>query len=247
MVCSEKETEKRKNPGRIIKRVLSTLITVILVLSLTISITVTLKKIMGKSPDFCGFRIFYIATDSMEPTISAGAAILTHQKPDRQYENGDIITFISSDPAIFGQPNTHRIVDYIENPDGRIYTTKGDHNPTADLTPVYAEAVLGKVVFTTGRVRFFGMLVGVITTPMGFITVIVFPILAILSLSLRDFAKACKELRNEEEKKGSGFRPDNSWMYDENSPEMQELLRREAEARMVAQEKETRKQEGGST
>ena len=247
MDYSERETEKRKNPGHIVRRVLSALITVILVLSMSISITVTLKKIMGKSPDFCGYRIFYIATDSMEPTIPAGAAILTHQKPDRQYEKGDVITFISSDPAIFGQPNTHRIVDYTENPDGRIYTTKGDHNPTVDSTPVYAEAVLGKVIFTTGKVRFFGMLVGVITTPMGFITVIVFPILAILSFALRDFAKACKKLRKEEEKNGGSSGTDNSWMYDENSPQMQELLRREAEAKKAAEEKITEKREGGST
>jgi len=237
MDCSEEsKVEKENSPGSVIKNAFSIVITAVLVLTMAISVTVTVKKVMGKTPDFFGFRIFYIATESMEPTIPAGAAVLTHKRSGAEYEIGDIITFISSDPEIYGQPNTHRIVDFIDDPGGRIYTTQGDNNPVADSYSVYNSAVLGKVLFSTGKIRFFGTLVGVITTPMGFITVIVFPILAILALSLRDFAKAFKAVREEAEAKGGAERPDNSWMYDMNSPEMQELLRREAEARKAAEE-----------
>ena len=229
------DQEKKNTFGQIVRKIISGILTALLCLTIIISLTVTWKKLQGAEPDFLGFRTFYIATGSMEPTIPAGAAVLTRKAPGGKYEVNDVITFTSYDLAIYGEPNTHRIIGYQDTENGRVYMTKGDNNPVADELTVSEKDVLGRVIFSTGKVTFFGTLVGAVTTPMGYITIIVLPILAVFALSLRDFAKSVKEVQAAEKTEDGAVKTDNSWMYDANSPVMQELLRREQEAKEKAE------------
>ena len=179
-----------------LKKILSGFVAVILALSVALCCTVVVKNALGLDKSIFGFRLFYIVSGSMEPTIPMGAAIVVHKSD--AYHMDDIITFISSDTAIYGRPNTHRIVGQTEIDGQKAYITKGDANPIADELPVLEKDVYGKVVFNTGELYGLGTVLGMMTTPLGFVTVIILPILVIIAIMIRDFTKEYKEALAEE-------------------------------------------------
>ena len=173
-----------------VKKVLSVIVAVILALSMILCCTVIIKSALGYEKSIFGYQVFYIVSGSMEPTIPTGAAILVRKS--EQYEINDIITFESSDSAIYGYPNTHRIIDAVEENGKTAFITKGDANPTADAYLVTEDTIYGKVVCHTGKMYGLGTLIGMITTPFGFLTVILLPILLIVAVLVRDFTKDYK-------------------------------------------------------
>ena len=83
-----------------------------------------------------GFSCLKVISGSMEPEIKIGDNIII--KKCKNYEEGDIITFISNDEII-----THRISSIIDDN----YYTKGDANNCNDLEPIKINQIFGKVVF----------------------------------------------------------------------------------------------------
>jgi len=182
------------------KKILSKILTVVLILLAVLCCTIMAKKAMGKEPTIFGCRIFYIVTGSMEPTIPVGATVIVHQNSDNNYEVGDVITFKASQQAISGQPNTHRIVAKDTVNGEYVYTTWGDANPSPDAEPVYGSNVYGKVIWSSGSMKWLGTFMGMVTTPMGFFACIILPILAIAGIMAKDFAKSYKQAVEEDAK-----------------------------------------------
>lgn len=87
------------------------------------------------------FRLLVVTSGSMEPAIPAGSLIALIPKDN--YASGDIISFNEAGDKV---TTTHRI-SQVEEIDGRIrYVTKGDRNEEEDLSLVYFNKVVGKVV-----------------------------------------------------------------------------------------------------
>ena len=168
------------------KKIISVLVTCILVCSIALCAIVTGKSMLGYEPTIFGLRCFYLVSGSMEPTIPTGSAVIVRKNNTGVYETGDVITFRSAEEAIYGMPNTHRIVEVVENGSGYIYITKGDANSSIDTTPVSGDQIYGKVIWNTGRMKWVGTLLGLLTTPMGFMAVIMLPTLALTVVLLRD-------------------------------------------------------------
>jgi len=95
---------------------------------------------------FFGFRIFKVATGSMEPTLTINSIIVVKKTDDLNI--GDIITFQDSRGY-----TTHRIVEMNEDS----ITTRGDANNVKD-TPITREAVIGKVLIYFNIFGFLGYL-----------------------------------------------------------------------------------------
>ena len=85
---------------------------------------------------FLGFRLFRVASGSMEPTINLNALIIIHNQKD--YQKGDIITYKDSSSY-----TTHRIVDISDD----LVITKGDANDIKDV-PISKDLIIGKVIYT---------------------------------------------------------------------------------------------------
>ncbi len=173
-----------------VKKVLQTVTTILLILSTVLCFAIVIRVSQKKDVSVFNFRIFYVKTQSMEPTISAGSFLLV--KESDNYEVNDIITFYSKDESIKGYPNTHRIVD-TSVIDGKLhYITKGDNVDRVDNDPVPPEDVLGKVCFCIDN-QFFGKIMEFLGTPIGFMTVILLPNLLIAISCMTSFIKAMKE------------------------------------------------------
>lgn len=99
----------------------------------------------GKQVSFFGYQVLRVLTGSMEPTIDENTCIIMKKVDVSQLKKGDIITFISEDPDIYGYYNTHRIYEVKQDDISgeTYYITKGDASMEPDPYPVYQNRVVG--------------------------------------------------------------------------------------------------------
>lgn len=111
------------------------------------------------------FRIFKVATGSMEPYLNVGDVVLI--KDNAKYKENDVVTY-----KYKGSYITHRVVtmndDYI--------VTKGDANNTVDEA-VKKKDVVGKVVLKLTVLSFINYIIGF---PITWILVLIIGIVLIL-------------------------------------------------------------------
>ena len=182
-----------------IKNILLKLTNVVSVLIILASIVALLKVVLakpGEAPNFFGYSLFRVMTGSMEPTIPTNSLIVVQRTDPQQLVEGDIITFYSRDPALMGEPNTHRIISFEQDGDQRLIHTKGDANNIEDHYAAHEEDVIGRVVFSSEKI---GNFVRLVSNPVVFIPLIVIPLAIMLLRSLYDGVVAAKTLAKEEE------------------------------------------------
>lgn len=190
------------------KRVISIVITALLILCTFVCFVAVLKVTISSDPSIFGYRCFYIVTGSMEPNVPVGSVLIT--KEQSEYEVGDVITFQSNDSAIAGSPNTHRIIAIETDADGNpVYRTKGDANRVPDAEGVAFDAVYGKMVFLARKTAWVSVVITFLTSPAGFLCIIVIPLLLITVLSMKDYLKTLKK-SIADSATGSGLSPDAS-------------------------------------
>ena len=95
------------------------------------------------------FPIFpsVIATGSMEPMILPGDVILIKKIDPSLVEVGDVIQF-KRDAILI----SHRVINIVEEKDGKSYQTKGDNNSTEDRELVKPEQVKGKIIYVIPKI-----------------------------------------------------------------------------------------------
>lgn len=82
-----------------------------------------------------GYRLLYVPTRSMEPTINSGSFAIGKRVSPEELNVNDIAVYKKGKTKMI-----HRIIDI----EGDIFTFKGDNNETAD-PPVNSEDILYKV------------------------------------------------------------------------------------------------------
>lgn len=89
----------------------------------------------------------------MEPNLAVGEVIVTKSVAMDKVKVGDIVSFRSQSPDMFGVIITHRVVeiDTDENNEKR-FLTKGDANLSVDGRYVLESNFVGKVIWTSGKV-----------------------------------------------------------------------------------------------
>lgn len=182
---------------KILRTIINILSVIMIVFALFVLVSVVMTK-PGQAPSVLGYSSFRVLSGSMEPTIRTDSMILVKNTPASQIVPGDVISFYSSDPALGGSVNTHRVVA-VETLNGvRIFQTKGDANVIPDEYPVSAHDLIGVVVFSS---YFMGRLVRLLSNPLVFIPVIMVPLLALLTLNMVKTVKLAKIAAKEEEEK----------------------------------------------
>ena len=154
----------------------------------------------GKTPSIFGYRILRVVSSSMEPVIPEGTCILVKETKPDTLKTGDVITFVSSDPAIYGFYNTHRIFDIYETAQGETrYITKGDSNEYPDDYDVAPEQIVGKLVKEIPGGRWFGRLVGRLHERNIYFLVVILPLLLCLISYIWQLAEAIRDKGEEKE------------------------------------------------
>ena len=129
---------------RILKYVGSGLWWAVMLLGVFLIVSFMSAHFKGEVPRIGDYSVMHIVSESMEPTIEKGTYILVKKTKPENIDQGDVICFYSTDPRIYGCPNTHRVVEepYFENGE-LLFTTKGDKNPVADTEPAKADKLIG--------------------------------------------------------------------------------------------------------
>lgn len=109
--------------------------TLLLVLLIVFCLPLTVPRLFG-------YHIYSVVSGSMEPAVPVGSLIYIREVPPEEVAEGDIIAFYGArDTASI---ITHRVVE------NRVvmgqFITRGDANPTEDLTPVPYGNLIGQAV-----------------------------------------------------------------------------------------------------
>jgi len=120
-----------------------------------------------------GYTPMAVQSDSMAPTFYSGDMIIIRSVDTSKLQVGDIICFhtiIENQYAL----NTHRIAEISETSGFRSYVTKGDNNLISDQHIISDGDIVGKYV---GKVSHLGTVLDFLGSSVGFLLVIVLPLL----------------------------------------------------------------------
>ena len=145
----------------------------IILLAALFAFTTLATKDQSQVASVAGFTPMVVKTDSMAPTFEAGDLIMIRKCDTSQLKEGDIVCFhtiIENEYAL----NTHRIQKIDEMAGVRSYTTKGDNNEISDQHVIADGDLVGKYV---GRLPKMGKVMDFLSSSVGFLVVIVLPML----------------------------------------------------------------------
>ncbi len=179
----------------IIHTILGVLLAMVVVLAaFFVIVTFTMKGNNAEVPRLFGYSMMTVQSGSMEPTISEGDVIIVEEVKDlTELDKGDIITFhtvIDMKSVI----NTHRIVEINEEGDMLQFITKGDANEEADLSVVSSGNVIGKYSMRIPKV---GLVLDFLSTSMGFLIVIVLPLLLLFLYQAYNLINVIVEMKKQ--------------------------------------------------
>ena len=154
--------------------VISVILWAIILLAALYAFTTMATKDDQSVASILGYTPLVVETDSMKPTFESGDLIFIKKCDTSKLNEGDIITFhtiIDNQYAL----NTHRIQKIDEANGVRSYTTIGDNNNGITDQHVISDGdIVGKYV---GHVSGLGKVMNFLSSSMGFLIVIVLPML----------------------------------------------------------------------
>ena len=168
----------------------------ILALAVCISLVCSFQIVMRGYVSIAGYSVFKVATGSMEPTISVNALLICDSVDIEDVVVGDIVCFESLSQQMRGSVVTHRVTE-IENLAGFIrLKTRGDANTVEDTLSVAENNLIGKVVWYSEDSNIVTNVISFLSGKIGFLAVIVLPVLLVCALILRDnMRKIQQEMR----------------------------------------------------
>lgn len=171
------------------KKILYTIINVLSVIIIIAAVFVLLIVVMtkpGKTPNIVGYMALRVTTGSMAPTYDVDSLIIVKQTDPSAIKENDVISFYSSDPALSGAVNTHRVVSIEADGNNYRYVTKGDANNVVDRYDVDSRDLLGKVV-------------RLVSNPLIFVPIILVPLAIILITNLVKTVSYARKIAKDEE------------------------------------------------
>ena len=230
--------------------VLSVILWAIILLAALYAFTTMATKDDQSVSRILGYTPMTVESDSMKPTFCKGDLIFIKKCDTSKLKEGDIITFhtiIDNQYAL----NTHRIQKIDEVNGVRSYTTIGDNNNgVADQHVISDGDIVGKYV---GHISNLGKVMSFLSSSMGFLIVIVLPMLLffiyqvynLIMISIR--LKKAIAVENAEELAKAGLNKADVEQAAKDKDEAQaaleeaKRLREEAEAIRTKAEKELKK------
>ena len=154
--------------------VISVILWAIILLAALYAFTTMATKDDQNVASILGYTPLVVETDSMKPTFESGDLIFIKKCDTSKLNEGDIITFHTIIDNQYAH-NTHRIQKIDEANGVRSYTTIGDNNNgVADQHVISDGDIVGKYI---GHVSGLGKVMNFLSSSMGFLIVIVLPML----------------------------------------------------------------------
>lgn len=162
--------------------------------------------VKGNAPSIFGYRILRVVSGSMEPAIASGSYIIIKEVEISEIEVGDIVTFVSEEPTIYGLYNTHRIYDICKDTytDETLYITKGDAYDEPDAYAVTKEQIVGRMVKKLPSGKTITKVMATLSNNYVYFGVVIIPLVICLVSYLVQFSEALFGKNDEDDEDFTG-------------------------------------------
>ncbi len=148
---------------------------------------------------------YIVTSSSMKPTFKVGDMVYVSEVDPNNIQKGDIITFKIEDD---GATITHRCIEVVKDRNELYFRTKGDANEEQDRFIVHDDEVIGKIDNNKilghtlyNKIPRLGYLSQFAHTFLGFITLIIVPGMALISMETYNIVVTILEDDDSEDKK----------------------------------------------
>lgn len=183
---------KNLDKNKVIKIVKMTIRVFLIVMFVAFMLMVCLQRFSGNKVSFFNFRMFTVASGSMEPRYKIGDVLISKEvKPD-EIKVGDTISYLGTKGDFNGKIITHEVVSIEKNKEGSyMFHTQGLTNLVEDPI-VYENQLYGVVVYKMIILSFVYKIVG---TTYGLFLFVVLPLLYIIGSEFIELLLSKEEKR----------------------------------------------------
>lgn len=175
-------------------QIIYTIIKVFVVAMLSIYLLFVIVQRFTNNSSILGYRVFTIATGSMEPVYNIDDVILVKDTDPSTLKKGDDIAYLGNRDAVKGLIVTHRIIRIETFSDGKVhYTLKGVNNKYEDPS-ITEDQIIGKVV---GKLPVVNFINHVVKNIYGFFFLVFCPLVLVIFLEIADTIIDMKLEKNE--------------------------------------------------
>lgn len=175
-------------------QIIYTIIKIFVVAMLSIYLLFVIVQRFTNNSSILGYRVFTIATGSMEPVYNINDVILVKDTDPSTLKKGDDIAYLGNRDAVKGLIVTHRIIRMETFSDGKVhYTLKGVNNKYEDPS-ITEDQILGKVV---GKLPVVNFINHVVKNIYGFFFLVFCPLVLVIFLEIADTIIDMKLEKNE--------------------------------------------------
>lgn len=180
-----KEILKKIKENKALKIIGNILYTILFIIVILMLIVVIMQRATDNSITFGGFRMFTVATGSMEPEYEVGDVLISKEIAPEEIKIDDDIVYKGKEGSFKDKVVTHRVIFIEKQEDGNYkIITKGIANPEQD-PEIDQTQVYGKIVYKVRILSYIGKL---ITNIYIFYFVIFIPIAIIIFKQIKNIA-----------------------------------------------------------
>ena len=149
----KEKIQKYKN-NKILKIISNIIYTILFIIVLLMLIIVIMQRTSNNEITLGGYRIFVVATGSMEPKYKVGDVLLSKEVEPEDLKVGDDIVYNGEEESFKGKVVTHQIISIEKEEENYKIITKGIANSVED-PEITQEQVMGKIVYKIKVLSFF--------------------------------------------------------------------------------------------
>lgn len=180
-----KETLKKIKENKALKIIGNILYVLVFIIVILMLIVVILQRVSDNSISLGGYRLFTVATGSMEPKYKVGDILISKEIDANDIQVGDDIVYKGSEGSFKDKVVTHQVVSIREENGSKKIITKGIANTEED-PEIDGSQVYGKVIYKVQTLSFISQIIKNIYV---FYFIIFVPIAIIIFKQIRVYLK----------------------------------------------------------
>lgn len=119
-IKEQKEKINKIKENKVLKIISNIIYTIVFLIVALLLVAVILQRTSNNQIALGGYRIFIVATGSMEPTYNVGDALVTQEISADEIKVGDDIAYIGAEGGFADKVITHRVISIEKGEDRKI-------------------------------------------------------------------------------------------------------------------------------
>lgn len=175
---------KKLRENKTFKIIKSIINVILMIFCILFVLVVFMQRFSNNELSFFNYRMFTVASGSMEPKYKIGDVLIAKSVPQEEIKVGDAISYLGDKGSFNGMIITHQVIEIEKDENGKyIYHTKGLTNLVEDPVVDY-DQVYGKIIHKSTILSFMYTIVG---SKYGLFLFIIIPLFYIIGSEILSF------------------------------------------------------------